>query len=665
MTESGIDRRWQDAGVRPQDDLYRHVNGQWLETFEIPADRGSDGAFRELFDKAERQIHDIVAGAGEAAAGGAAGEAGGNAEVVRDFYAAFMDTATIDAAGAKPIIPDLELIWAAQTHQELAGVLGKLERTGTPGLLALWVDSDADDPQRYAVNMAQGGLGLPDETYYREEKFAEAREKYLVHIGNLFELTCPDVAGATPSQAAQIVFDFETELAGVHWDAVAARDELKTHNPMTLGELTERAPGFAWNAWIEGMGAPNGALERVIVRQPSFVEAMGKKWAGSSLADLKRWAAWRVVQAHAGLLSKEIVDKNFEFWGPVITGATEIRERWKRGVSLVEGALGEAVGRVYVDRHFPAAHKEQVEGIVKHLLDAYRASISQLTWMGPETKAKALAKLDKIVLKIGYPEQWRDYSKLKVTPHDPVANTRAVAAFDLDRELTKSLGPVDRTEWFMSPQTVNAYYNPGMNEIVFPAAILQPPFFSAGADSAANYGGIGAVIGHEIGHAFDDQGSRFDGDGRLVDWWTEADRDEFEQRTKALIAQYDAYTPRQLAEQSDPPHVNGALTIGENIGDLGGLAIAWDAYRLSLGGEEGPVIDGATAAVRFFWGWASCWRTKSREAEAIMRLTVDPHSPAEFRCNGVVRNLDVFAETFALKPGDALWLDPKERVTIW
>ncbi|MDR1153058.1 MAG: peptidase M13, partial [Bifidobacteriaceae bacterium] len=400
-------------------------------------------------------------------------------------------------------------------------------------------------------------------------------------------------------------------------------------------------------------------------RQPSFFEAMARIWTEAPLADLKTWAMWRVVQARAGLLAEEIVAKNFEFWGPSITGATELRERWKRGVSLVEGAMGEAVGRIYVAQHFPASHKEQVTRIVENLLGAYRASIATLPWMGEDTKAKALTKLDKITLKIGYPDRWRDFSGLRVSTHDPVANARTAAAFELDRELTKALGPVDKAEWFMSPQTVNAYYNPGMNEIVFPAAILQPPFFTAGADDAANYGGIGAVIGHEIGHAFDDQGSRFDGDGRLVDWWTEADRTEFERRTAALVAQYDAYTPEQLAGTPDAPHVNGALTVGENIGDLGGLAIAWIAYEHSLAGATGPMIDGDSAAVRFFWGWAASWRSKVRDAELTMRMTMDPHSPSEFRCNGVVRNLDAFHEAFGVKPGDALWLEPAQRVAIW
>ncbi|MDR1427174.1 MAG: peptidase M13 [Bifidobacteriaceae bacterium] len=694
MASTGIDRRWQDSAIRPQDDLYRHVNGLWLDTYEIPADRATDGAFRELFDESEHQVRDIIEQCAEQAA---RGTAKGDAATIGALYAAFMDTAAIEAAGAAPIRPDLVPILSAVSRDDLAHVLGALERSGVGGLVGLWVDTDPDNPTRYAINVAQGGIGLPDEAYYREDKFESVRAAYLEHIADMFTLACGDTLPVAPGDAARVVFDFEAALAGAHWDAVASRDELRTHNPMTMAALAERAPDFAWQRWIDGLGGPGGALANVIVRQPSFIEQMASLWSETPLETLQQWAAWRVVSARAGLLCDPIVEKNFEFWGPVITGATELRERWKRAVSLVEGIMGEAVGQLYVERHFPVEHKEQVAKIVQNLLDAYRASISELAWMGPDTRAKALTKLDKITLKIGYPERWRDYSALKVAPNDPVAAARAAAAFELDRELTKSLGPVDRTEWFMSPQTVNAYYNPGMNEIVFPAAILRPPFFNAGADDAANYGGIGAVIGHEIGHAFDDQGSRFDGDGRLADWWTADDRAEFDRRTSALIAQYDAYVPRQLAAESNPPHVNGALTIGENIGDLGGLAIAWDAYTLtldradpsapsqvspdrevqtsSLGGGAsspgavqsriGPTLDGMSAAQRFLWGWAVSWRSKVRDAEQVRRLTIDPHSPAEFRCNGVIRNLDVFHEAFNVRPGDSLWLELDQRVTIW
>jgi putative endopeptidase len=475
------------------------------------------------------------------------------------------------------------------------------------------------------------------------------------------------------------IFELERALAAHHWDAVASRDDSATYNPTTWSELAARAAGFEWEEFASGLGGRRESLERLVVRQPSFVDQMAASWAEAPLEELKLWTVWRVVQARAGLLSEAIVRQNFEFTGKVLSGAQELRERWKRGISLVEGVLGEAVGRWYAARHFPPEHKARVGVIVDNLLGAYRHSIERLDWMGDETKARALDKLALFTPKIGYPDRWRDFSALRVDPADLVGNVRAAHAFETDRELAKAAGPVDRGEWFMTPQTVNAYYNPGMNEIVFPAAILQPPFFDAAADDAANYGGIGAVIGHEIGHGFDDQGSKYDGEGRMVDWWTESDRAEFERRTKALIAQFDAYTPRQLAGQEDAPHVNGALTIGENIGDLGGLAIAWRAYLLALGAdpdhlEEGaaarliasaPVIDSLGAAERFFAGWAQSWRTEVRDAEMIRRLTTDPHSPAEFRCNGVVRNLAAFHAAYGVRAGDALYLAPEDRVTIW
>jgi putative endopeptidase len=661
MARPGIETRWSDPSTRPADDLYWHVNGRWLADHEIPPDRSSDGAFRELFDDAERQVHAIIT---ECAAELEAGTAEGDAARIGALYSAFMDTEAVNRAGAEPLRADLAVIEAATSHEELAHAVGVLDRAGVGGVVGVWVDTDPDDPERYAVNLAQNGISLPDEAYYREDSFAATREAYVTHIAAMLALTCADALPVSPEEAADTVFGLEKNFASGHWDAVASRDEVKTHNPMTMAALAERAPGFAWVRWVEGLGAPKGALERVIVRQPSFAEHMAEVWSSTPLADLKMWLAWRVVGSRAGLLSEDIVQQNFAFWGPVITGSKKLRDRWKRGVSMVESVMGQGVGRIYVERHFPATHRGEVSGIVQNLLEAYRVSIGDLEWMGPQTREKALDKLGKITLKIGYPDTWRDYSALTLTSNDPVGNARAAAAFDVDRELTKSLGPVDRTEWFMSPQTVNAYYNPGMNEIVFPAAILQPPFFTAGADQAANYGGIGAVIGHEIGHAFDDQGSRFDGDGRLADWWTEEDRAEFERRTAALIAQYDAFVPRQLADREDPPHVNGALTVGENIGDLGGLAIAWSAYTLAVG-QTRPEIEGLSAEQRFFWGWASSWRTKVRDEDEILRLTVDPHSPAEFRCNGVVRNLDVFYTAFDVTPGDALWLDPAERVSIW
>ncbi|MCL2787162.1 MAG: peptidase M13 [Micrococcales bacterium] len=655
VTTPPIDQT-RDKTVRPQDDLYGHVNGAWLTSFEMPDDRAADGAFRELFDIAEEYVHDIVNWC-ERMVSKLRG--GPTIALVGNMFASFMDDMRCQDLGSAPLNPDLDLIESATTHAELAAAIGRLERTGVGGLAASWVDTDPGDPNRYAVNIAQAGIGLPDEAYYREESFAEVREAYRKHIKKMLDLVWPKGRDPLPDNAAARIWDVEEKLAATHWDVVESRDETKTFNPMTLADLVERAPGFDWQAWAEAVQVPKRIWGRLVVRQPSFAEEGSQVWANTGLEDLKCWAAWRVIQARAGLLSEEIAKADFQFWGPVITGATSLRERWKRGVSLVESTFGEIVGEIYVSTYFPPSSKTEVSAIVHHLLEAYRASISQLEWMGPKTREKALAKLEKFTAKIGYPDKWRRYEGLELDEKDLVGNVRAAAAFETDYELAKACGPVDRGEWFMTPQTVNAYYNPGMNEIVFPAAILQPPFYTAGGDPAANYGGIGAVIGHEIGHGFDDQGSKYDGDGRLADWWTEEDRAEFDRRTAALIAQYNAYVPRQLAKQDNAPHVNGDLTIGENIGDLGGLAIAWLAYTMS--GE--PTDD--DAARRFFEGWAASWRTMVRDEEEVRRLTTDPHSPAEFRCNGVVRNLDIFHRAYGVKEGDELWLAPRERVSIW
>ncbi|HKH07459.1 MAG TPA: M13-type metalloendopeptidase, partial [Agromyces sp.] len=416
------------------------------------------------------------------------------------------------------------------------------------------------------------------------------------------------------------------------------------------------------NIWRDAMGVPDGAFDELVLRQPSFVEGLGALLTEDRLPAWKDWLAWQVIRSNAAYLSSDFVEANFDFYGRTLTGTPQLRERWKRGVSLVEGAMGEAVGRIYVERHFPPTAKAAMDELVANLVEAYRQSITGLEWMGGKTRAKALDKLAKFTPKIGFPVKWRDYSSLEIGD-ELIANVRATAEFEFNRELGKIGKPLDRDEWFMTPQTINAYYNPGFNEIVFPAAILQYPFFDAERDAAANYGAIGAVIGHEIGHGFDDQGSKYDGDGRLTDWWTEADRAAFEERTKALIAQYDALRPEQL--DGDDHHVNGALTIGENIGDLGGLAIAWKAYVLSLDGAEPPLIDGLTGAQRFFLSWAQAWQMKGRDEEVIRLLAIDPHSPNEFRCNQIVRNIDEFYTGFGVTSDDALWLDPAARVTIW
>ncbi|MDR1448839.1 MAG: peptidase M13 [Propionibacteriaceae bacterium] len=659
MVATGIVPDHFDRSIRPQDDLFSHVNGAWLEGYAIPPDRSSDGAFRELHDQAERQVRTIV----EAARLDAEGKTAESHEerLIAALYASFMETDRIEALGAAALAPDLSLVAGVETLDDLARVLGRFDRTGVGGVFDVWVDTDPGDPTRYIVNLGQGGLGLPDEAYYRQERHADLRAQYADHVAALFALA-PEAGGPEPAEAARRVVALETALAAQHWDVVKDRDDTLTYNPMALAALKAQAPGFPWDAWAAGLAAPAGALDNLVVREPDFFIGLAGLWPAATLEDWRLWLRWHVLHARAPYLSEAFTQENFNFYGRVLSGTEEIRLRWKRAVSFVQGCVGEAVGRRYVARHFPADSKRRMLELTGNLIAAYRQSIEALAWLGEETKAKALLKLEQFTPKIGYPDRWRDYAALAADPADLLGNVRAAAAFETDRDLGKIGQPVDRTEWFMTPQTVNAYYNPGLNEIVFPAAILQAPFFDPEADDAANYGGIGAVIGHEIGHGFDDQGSKYDGTGALVDWWTAADRAAFEERTKALIKQYDGYV-MELPDGSQP--VNGALTIGENIGDLGGLAIAWKAYLLELGGAVPPELDGLTAAQRFFFGWAQCWRAKTRPEEAAVRLTVDPHSPDRFRCNGVVRNLDEFHTAFAVEPGDGLYLPPEQRVAIW
>ncbi|CAN5611560.1 zinc metalloprotease Zmp1 [soil metagenome] len=651
---SGIDLDHQVADIRPQDDLFRHVNGSWLEAAVIPDDRASDGAFHHLRDESELAVRALLDRLAEQDH-----EPGSEAQQVGDLYASFLDEAHVESLGISPIARDLAAIDAVGSVTELTRLFGVLGRSGVPGPFGVAVFADARRSDRYAVYLAQGGLGLPDEAYYREDSFAPVREAYVAHVGRLLALS--GVAEAEAVDQARRVMALETRLAGHHWDQVRDRDAEATYNLHDRAALEALAPGLDWSAWLEGLGAPSTLFDRVIVREPDYLRGLASALAEVALDDWKAWLRWHLVHDAAPLLSSAFVAENFAFYGTTLSGTTELRARWKRGVGVVEAALSEALGKLYVAEHFPADAKAQMLDLVGNLIEAYRRSISGLAWMTDETRARALQKLEKFTPKVGYPDTWRDYSKLEVRPGDLVGNLRRAASFEVDRELGRVGEPVDRDEWFMSPQTVNAYYNPLMNEIVFPAAILQPPFFDPEADPAVNYGAIGAVIGHEIGHGFDDQGSRYDGDGNLNDWWTDDDRSAFEQRTAALIAQYDALEPRQAPGH----HVNGAFTVGENIGDLGGLAIAHAAYRIAIEGAEPPVLDGLDGHQRFFWSWAQAWRTKSRDAEVVRLLAVDPHSPPEFRCNAVVRNIDGFHQAFAVEPGDALWLDPEERVDIW
>ena len=655
---SGIDLSHVETSVRPQDDLFGHVNGRWLTEYQMPGDRATDGAFRTLYDRAEEQVCELIMQAAAAAA-----PPGTDEQRIGDLYASFMDADAVEHRGVQPLLTELAAIAAAADPTALAAVIGVLQRTGVGGGVGLYIDTDSKNSSRYLVHVSQSGLGLPDESYYRDEQHASILGAYPGHIAAMFALVFGGTADEYAERAARIVA-LETRIAAAHWDVVKRRDADLTYNLRRFADLAAEAPGFDWAGWIAALGTDPGTVAELVVRQPDYLTAFAALWSGADLADWKDWARWRLIHARAALLTEALVEEDFNFYGRTLSGTEQIRERWKRAVSLVEGLMGDAVGRLYVERHFPPEAKARMDVLVANLREAYRVSIDDLDWMTPDTRQRALAKLDKFTAKIGYPAKWRDYSALVIDRDDLYGNVIRGTEVAFDREMAKLGGPVDRDEWFMTPQTVNAYYNPGMNEIVFPAAILQPPFFDAEADDAANYGGIGAVIGHEIGHGFDDQGAKYDGDGNLVDWWTDQDRTEFGSRTKKLIEQYDAYVPRDLQGRGDA-HVNGAFTVGENIGDLGGLSIALLAYRLSLGGKEAPVIDGLTGVQRVLFGWAQVWRTKSREAEAVRRLATDPHSPPEFRCNGVIRNIDAFYDAFDVSADDALYLEPQQRVRIW
>jgi putative endopeptidase len=651
--KSGITLEGLDRSARPQDDLFRFVNGTWLDTTEIPGDRARFGTFDILREESTARVRDLIEEA--AAAEGTA--TGSPKRQVGDLYASFTDTDRIEELGLSPLQVVLSEVAAVDDVEALGAALGRVARDGVAGALQHFVSPDERSPEDYVVYLEQGGLGLPDESFYREDKYADIRASYVAHIERLLALAgIPDAATRASS-----IMALETLLAASHWDTVTNRDAIKTYNAHSLDEARALAPQFPWDAWLSGLGAPAGSLDKVVVRQPSFVAGLGAALESVDVADWRSWLTWHVLSEFASLLPQSFVDEDFDFFGRTLSGQPVNKERWKRGVTVVESCVGEAVGQLYAERWFPPAAKERMQELVANLVEAFRRSFSSLEWMGPDTRAQALDKLDAFTPKIGYPDVWRDYSAIEIDPTDLVGNVRRSTAFEVDRNLAKIGAPIDRTEWFMLPQHVNAYYMPSMNEIVFPAAILQPPFFDLEADDAVNYGGIGAVIGHELGHGFDDQGSRYDGTGALRDWWTEADRERFDALSQRLIEQFSGYTPAGL---SDDHKVNGGLTVGENIGDLGGLQIGYSAYRIATEDGGMPELDGFTGPQRFFIGWAQVWKGKAREAEAIRLLAIDPHSPQDVRGNAV-RNLSEFHEAFAVKPGDALWLDEEQRVRIF
>ena len=648
--QSGLDLKGYDKTVRPQDDLFRAANGHWLSTTEIPADKSSYGAFHLLADLSDKRARAIIEDLSKKKAQGGSVE-----QKIGDYYAAYMNTAAIDKAGLAPIKPLLDSIAAIQTRTQLATWLGA--QTGvldTP--VPLGIEADYQDPTINRLQTWQGGLGLPDRDYYLkkdDERLAKARAAYLDYLQTLAK-----AAGiADPAGSAQRVLALEERLAEVQWDKVSLRDPQKTYNPMTPAELAQKAPGFDWNAFFTAASLPG--LDKLSASQPSYLTGAAKLLGEAPLEDLKLYLSFRAIDANASTLPKVYRDAHFQFHGAALTGAKSPLPRWQQAVGNVNGALGEAVGEVYVKRYFPAADKARMLQLVNNLLASYKESIDKLSWMTPATKAQAQDKLSKYMVKIGYPDVWRDYGALEVKAGDPVGNNLRAATFEWKRQAAKASKPVDRREWLMTPQTVNAYYNPTLNEIVFPAAILQPPFYNTKADDAVNYGAIGAVIGHEISHGFDDQGSQFDGDGKLRNWWTDDDRKAFDAIGAKLVAQYEGYEP------IPGKHLNGKLTLGENIADLSGLQIAYKAYLRSLGGKPAPVIDGYTGEQRFFMGWSQAWREKAREERKLQLLTIDPHSPPEFRANGAAVNHDGFHDAFKTKPGDKMFKPSEDRIRIW
>ncbi|KLN88867.1 M13 family metallopeptidase [Bifidobacterium bifidum] len=687
---SGLDTAAFSSVIKPSDDLFRFVNGPWIDTYRLPDDKARYGSFDKLAEDAESQIRDILEDEDCPAAKSQA------------LYRSFMDTDAIEAAGATPIRPALDAIDHAADKAALTRTIGALKPIDMgPDVFDIAVFGDPKNPDTNVVHLEQSGIGLPDEAYYREDHYAPIREAYVDMVAKQLRLAGYGDEETTRAQADRFL-DVETRIAANHWDNVATRDSQKTYNPTDFVTLSDELAHFNIAAWADAwQGAYDAtpaaktqpvdltaALQHTIVHEPSFLKGFDAFWNNADLDDLKLWARVHVIIGTASLLSHDYDAANFDFYGKVLSGTTQQRDRWRRGVSLVNGVCGEDVGREYVKRHFPESSKQRMGQLVDNLIDAYRVSITNSDWLGEETKAKALEKLSKFTPMIGYTERWRDYTAFDVhADAGLVANMQAAALYEWGFQLSKAGKPVDKGEWLMNPQTVNAYYEPSMNVIVFPAAILQPPFFNPDAEDAANYGGIGAVIGHEIGHGFDDQGAQYDGDGVLNDWWTTDDKANFEKRTKALIEQYNAFVPTQLAEKyadepNKAPHVNGALTIGENIGDLGGVNIALKAYAFALDEAAGrdkdgsakaieeslsaaPVMDGWTGLQRFFLSYASIWRSKNRDELAEKYLQIDPHSPAECRTNGIVRNVDLFYRAFDVTPDSAMWLDPDKRVRIW
>ncbi len=648
---SGIEKENFDPAVQHTENFFYSVNGTWLKNTEIPADKSNYGSFTKLYDDSQVAMRAII----EAAAAKADKAAGSDEQKLGDFYNSYMDEAGVEALGIKPLEADLTKIAGVKDHAELATAFAEFQQLGASIPLGWYVNNDAKNSTMNALYVGQSGLGLPDRDFYLSDdaKFQEIRAQYVVYLKDMLALA--NVADA--EKAAARIMALETEIAKVQWSRVDNRDADKTYNKFAKADLVKTLGDFPWETYAKA--AQIDGINDIIVEQPSYLEAFGKLYKATDLQSWKDYLSIRLLSEYSGKLSKAFVDRQFDFYGKVISGAKEQQPRWKKAVNASDEVLGELVGRLYVTEHFKPEAKARMEVLVQNVIKAYHASIDTLEWMSPDTKKAAHEKLNKFTPKIGYPDKWKDYSKLEIKAGDLVGNYKAAAAFAYAQMRDKLGKPVDRSEWFMTPQTVNAYYNPVNNEIVFPAAILQPPFFNMDADDAVNYGGIGAVIGHELGHGFDDQGAKFDGDGNLRNWWTDADKAEFEKRGKQLVEQYNQYSPLEGM------HVNGELTLGENIGDLGGLTVALKAYKLSLEGKEAAVLDGFTGEQRFFISWSQVWRRKGREEYLRNMLMTDPHSPSEYRVIGIVSNIPEFYTAFDVKEGDKMYIAPEKRVKIW
>ena len=650
---SGITKQNNDTSVRIQDDFYRHVNGAWLKNTEIPADKSSWGAFHGLREAVLPNLQAIIT----SLANNPNNAAGSDAQKIGDLYASYMDTATIDALGLKPLDAVFAQVAALSDKKQLPGLMGKFNRLGIDAPYGFGIHQDNKDSTKYVVDMVQSGLGLPDRDYYLnadDAKFKGYRAEYLKHVEKMLGM-----AGDTDAAAsAQAIMTLETAIAKAQWSKVELRDPIKAYNKIELTKLNDLTPDHDLVAYLKEAGVAD-KITYVIVSQPTYFTALAKVMQDTPLATWKTYFKWRALSANAAMLPANFADQQFAFYSTTLRGVPQQEPRWKRGVRMADGDMGEALGKLYVAKHFPPEHKAKMEKLVANLLLAFKKSVNTLDWMSPATKKEAQAKLATFMPKIGYPNKWRDYSALVIKKDELIGNSMRANQFASQIQINKLGGPIDREEWGMTPQTVNAYYNPELNEIVFPAAILQPPFFDANADDAVNYGGIGAVIGHEISHGFDDQGAQFDEKGNLRDWWTKDDHKKFAKKTAALVKQYNAYSPI-------PGYfVNGELTLGENIADNSGLAIAYKAYKLSLGGKSGPVLDGLTGDQRFYMGFGQVWQSKMREASTLVQIKTDPHSPAEFRGNGTITNQANFYKAFDVKKTDKMYLAPEKRVTIW